>query len=346
MVRMTTPNDPHDDRPQHPENQPGNQAGDHSHPSYPSYPSTPHPEDGPGYGRDYGADYGAAQDHPGYQDYAGYQAYGVPGQYGQPGQQAQGDGRVRPMDAVGWAFRTVFRNWPIWIIGSLVLGVAVSVASLLIDAAFGGLSGDLSYQSGLGYQLSQVALMLAAAAVGIFVYHGALRQVDKEKIRLGDFTSNVNFGPAFGVSLVLQIVSGIAMTAFVAPLLLGGNDIANSQMATQDEALAFMAQVFAGLGVFLLVALLLAPLTMFMVWFAVDRRTGFTGAFGAGIRAGLRNYGALLLFSFVAGLVMVIISVVTFGLAVIVLAPAFVLTQALLYRQAAPGPLPVETHRR
>lgn len=338
---MTTPNDPHDDQPQRPENEPGNQPGDHSHPSYPSYPSTPHPEDGPGYGSPQGNQ--GYPGYPGYQgnpDYAGYQAYGQPGQ--QPGQQAQGDGRVRPMEAVGWAFRAVFRNWPIWIIGSLALGVAVFVVSLLIDAAFGGLSGDLSYQTGLGYQLSQVAMMLAATAVGVFIYHGALRQVDKVKVGLGDFTDNVNFGPAFGVALVIQLASAAAVAVFVTPLLMAGDDIANSQMATQDEALAFLSQVFAGLGIFMLVALLLSPLTMFMVWFAVDRRTGFAGAFGAGIRAGLRNYGPLLLFNFVAGLVILILAVVTFGLAVIVLAPAMVLAQAHMFRQAAPGPLPVE----
>ena len=305
---MSTPHDP-EDRPDQ---------------QYPAYPSTPHPEDAPGYGDTTSP----------YQGYAGYQE---PTSQGRP---TQGDGRVRPMEAVSWAFRTSFRNWPIWIIGGLLLMVVAVLASFLIEGAFGGFSGDLDYQSSPAYLVTQFLSMLVAQAVGIFIFHGALRQVDREKIGFRDFVDNVNFGPAFAVSLVLQIVAGILMAVFVTPLLLGGNEIANQQMATQDDQLALLGKVFAALMGVMLVALLVSPLTMFMVWFAVDRRASFAGAFGAGFRAGLRNYLPLLLFTFVAGVVTGILALVTFGLAFIVLAPVTVLVQALLFRQAAAGALP------
>lgn len=318
---MTTPNDPHDDRFDHPENRPDNQ-----YPSYPSYPSTPHPEDAPGYGE---------QPYQGYQDYAGYQESAPHG-----GGQSTGDGKVRPMEAVNWAFGQTFRNWKVWILGTLVLGVAVFALSIGVEVAFGGASADPAYQAGFGYQAAQVVMGLGLGVLSIFIYHGALRQVDKEKMGFGDFTGNVNFWPAFGVVVVIQVISGIVLSLVIGPILLGGNEIADTQMATQDEALASLARLFAGLMIVLLLSLLVAPLTMFMVWFAVDRRAGFGGAFGAGLRAGARNYLPLLLFSFVSGLAAMVLAIVTFGLAMIVIGPALLLAQAHLYRQAAQGPLP------
>lgn len=321
---MTTPNDPHDDRFDHPENRPDNQ-----YPSYPSYPSTPHPEDAPGYGEQ------PYQPYQGYQGYAGYRESAPHG-----GGQPTGDGKVRPMEAVSWAFGQTFRNWQVWILGALALGVAVFALSIGMDVAFGGPSADLAYQAGFGYQAAQAVMGLILGVLSIFIYHGALRQVDKEKMGFGDFTGNVNFWSAFGVFVVIQVISGIILSLVIGPILMGGNEIANMQMATQDEALATLSRLFAGLMIVLFLALLVAPLTMFMVWFAVDRRAGFGGAFGAGLRAGARNYLPLLLFTFVSGVAAMVLAMVTFGLAMIVIGPALLLAQAHLYRQAAQGPLP------
>lgn len=317
---MTSPHDPSDDQYRHPEDRP----------DFPSYPSTPHPQDNLG-----------QSPYP-YQGYAGYSAgYGADhgAGYGQP---QQGTGRVSPVEAVSWAFRTVFRNWQIWLLGALVAGVLTVALSLIIDLAFGGASGGLAYQDGLAYQGTRLLFMILAQALGIVIYAGALRQVDRAKITWGDFTRDINFGPAFGVAIVIQIASGLLLAAVLLFFFIGGNDIVVSQMASQDELLAALSSLFAALGIVLLLALLVAPLTMFMVWFALDRRTGFAGAFGAGFRAGARNYLPLLLFNLVAGLASTILAVMTFGVALIVLVPALLLAQAHMFRQAAEGPLPAQ----
>lgn len=77
-----------------------------------------------------------------------------------------------------------------------------------------------------------------------------------------------------------------------------------------------------------------------MVWFVIDRKATFSGGIVAGFRAGLRNYGRLLAFNLVAGVVVGFAAVLTLGLALIVLGPVLLLAQAMLYRQAAGGPLP------
>ncbi|MFC6145291.1 hypothetical protein [Corynebacterium nasicanis] len=307
---MTTPNEPHEE----PEN------------SYPAYPSTPHPEDAPTYGQ-----------QP-YQGYAGYSE-----QTPAATTTTTGTGKVRPMEAVSWAFGTTFRNWPVWILGTLALLVASVVVAMTVDFAFGGFSGDMSYQNGLGYQVSQVLLGLLFSALTVFIYHGALRQVDKAKIGYGDFGGNVNFWPTFGVFIVIQVITTVLFSAFALPIMLSSNDLANSQMATQDEMLAELSKLFGVFAVIMVVAVLVTPLTMFMVWFAADRRTGFAGAFGAGFRAGARNHLTLLLFNIVAGLAAMIVSLITLGLALIIIGPALLLAQAHMYRQAAQGALPAPT---
>ncbi|MDO5511300.1 hypothetical protein [Corynebacterium sp.] len=309
---MTNPHDP--------ENQSDN--------PYPSYPSTPHPEDSPGYG---------SQPYQGYQGYAGYS--GTPGAAGSQGQ-TTGDGKVRPMEAVGWGFRQTFRNWHVWIIGMLLLIVSAIAFSFITGAVFGTNAADPAAQLSPGYQVSQVVMWVIYGALSVFIYHATLRQVDKDKIGWGDFGGNVNFWPSFGVLVVLQVASGLVFSAVLIPLMMGGTEIADAQMASQDEALAVLAQLFAALGIVMVLALLISPLTMFMVWYAVDRRASFGGSFGAGFRAGARNYLTLLLFSLLAGLAALVLTLITFGLAMIIVAPALTLAQAYMFRQAAQGPLP------
>lgn len=323
---MSTPQNPFDDQSRDEQGHPENSG----RPQYPSYPSTPHPEDTPNFGAGYGA------------GYAGYgyeqSAYGQPGG-GQPGfGQPQGTGKVQPMEAVSWAFGAVFRNWLLWIVGAVAFFVVIMGVSFAIEAVSGT-------QPGLGYQIAQFALTLLIAAAGVLIYHGALRQVDKPKISLGDFTDNVNFGPAFGLTILLQVVVSIVFGIIAVPFFLAGNPIGEAQMASTDEAMAFLGTLFAALAVIMVLAVLLAPLTQFMVWYVIDRRATFGGAIVEGFRAGVRNYGRLLAFNLVAGIVVGLAAVITFGLALMVLGPVLVLAQAMLFRQAAAGPLPAPVQR-
>lgn len=329
---MSTPQNPFDDQsrdePGHPENS--------GRPQYPSYPSTPHPEDTPNFGAGYGTGTGYGAGYAGY----GYEqsAYGQPSG-GQPGfGQPQGTGKIQPMEAVSWAFGTVFRNWLLWIVGTVALVVVLVGVSVSIEAAFGT-------QVGLGYQIAQLGLTLLTAAVGVLIYHGALRQVDKPKVSLGDFTDNVNFGPALALSILLQLVVSIVFIIIAVPFFLAGNPIGETQMASTDEAMAFLGTLFAALALIMVLALLLAPLTTFMVWYLIDRRATFGGAIAEGFRAGVRNYGRLLAFNLVAGVVVGLSALITFGLALLVLLPVMVLAQAMMFRQAAAGPLPAPAQR-
>lgn len=338
---MTNPFDPPEDRDQHPENR-GDSGGDGfpSYPSYPSYPSTPHPEDAPGFSGSTGY-----TGHPGYVGY-GAADWGGGGQQG--GVRAQGTGRVDLMPAVRWAFSVTLRNWKIWMLGALVLVGLSIVGSLAGEMLFGTPAEQLptefnpGFESGFsgGALIYQLLLGLVSIVVMIHVYHGALRQVDKQEISLGDFTGGVNLGPALGLYLVIQFVTIVALTPVFVPLIIGGA-FAADELSTEDDIFGFLGVVMIMALVAGLVTLLVAPLTQLMIWYVVDRRTTFGGAVREGFRAGLRNYGRLLLFNLVSGILMFLGALFTFGLALVILAPAFLLAQAMIYRQAAGGALPV-----
>ncbi len=336
---MTSPNEPPEDRFRHPENSgDSGREADGGTPSYPSYPSTPHPEDAPGYAG-----------YSGHSGYAGYGAADWDGRGQQSGLRAQGTGQVDPMAAVRWAFSTVFRNWKIWILGTLALVVISSVVSVVGELLLGTTTGELPTEFSPGVAtgfnaggfLFQILFGLVTVVVTIFIYHGALHQVDKQKIGPGDFTGNVNLWPALGLYLLIQIVTVVALSALLLPMFfIGGSAFASGQGGSDEDFLAFFGVMMGLLLLTVFLSLLVAPLTQLMVWFLVDRRATFGGAVREGFRAGLSNYGRLLLFNLVAGLVMFVGAILTLGLALLILAPAYLLAQAMIYRQAAGGALP------
>ncbi|RNE49321.1 hypothetical protein [Corynebacterium alimapuense] len=307
-------------------------------PNYPAYPSTPHPEDS--------ASYGASESTP--SSYPGYQHYNVDGANWAAtsggyaaGQQPQGTGKVQIREALGWAFKTTFRNWALWIFGLLALMAAGIVVSVAFDLLTGAFTSGGSVETGWGYQLGQLLLTVIFAGVMIAVYHGALRQIDQAKVGLNDFVDRVNFWPSLGMSLLVQIVSGVVAVIFVLPLVIPmlGVDVLN---ITDAEAMDLLGQIFLALAVVLLISALISPLVTFIVWYLVDRKTGFWEAISQGVRNGLANYAKLLLFFVLAMIVSMIAMVMTFGLALIILMPVGILTQAMLYRQMSSGPLPAQ----
>lgn len=335
---MTTPPTNGDQPEENPDDQHGSGWSDNSapgpdgqpeYPSYPSYPATPHPEDNPTYGAGgYGAGgYGGAQGYQGYQENQGYGAEG----YG-AGAAPQGTGRVEPIAAISWAFRAVFANWPIWIIGTLVFFIVNVAVSLLADFLFGGAS--------LAGNLFQIVFSVVLIIVMVHIYTGVLREIDAPKIRVGDFLRDVNLWPSVGIYLIVQIVSGLLMALVAVPLVFvafsGG-----VEAQSNDEVLAMLSTPMLAVGVILLVSLLLAPFTSFLTWYVVDRREGIGGAISHGLRDALRNYGRLLLFFLLTGVLMLLGALITFGLALLVFTPVLLLAQAHLYRQMSGGRLPV-----
>ena len=78
-----------------------------------------------------------------------------------------------------------------------------------------------------------------------------------------------------------------------------------------------------------------------MPWYAADRREGVVGAVTNGFKDGARNYLRLLAYLVISGVLLTLAAMVTLGIALIILAPALILSFAHLYRQMSQGQYPV-----
>lgn len=323
----------------------GQQGSDY--PTFRPYPATPHPEDNTGFGAQGPGTGGAGYAGYGYgQQGAGNQGYGQPG-YGHQGQpgvggngqgHVTGNGKVDVMLAVRWAFKTLFSNALIWILGTFVLFVvSVLVFSLISVVAFSTAGPETL--AGMTAATSVFTLIVTAVTMvgAVFIYHGALHQVDKPKIGLGDFFRSLNFWQTIAVLLLVGaatwLISWLFGLVFPAPAL--------PTDPTAVDAGAGMAQL-AGVSLLgTLILLLIQPLHMYMVWYAVDGREGVIGAIVNGFKDGARNYLPLIAFLIVGTIAVLLAGIVTLGLALLILGPAWLLAQAHIYRQIAREPYPV-----
>ncbi|MFP7364674.1 hypothetical protein SFC07_02655 [Corynebacterium callunae] len=332
----------------------------------PKYEPTSHPEDAPGGLRPYGAAGSQAQDpYSGYSagqqgsygvnpypdPNAGYQAGAFQGagyradayQSGTAGQLPleTGTGHVDLMRAVKFGFRTVFANPAIWILGTIVLGIAYMLIS--------GLSGMIAFAidpegtaTAGNSMLSpanlavNVLMFIISSAVTISVLAGALVAVDGQKTALRDFFKPQNVSQTvlllfiIGVfSLVLSsISSGIATNAITVDEVAGTFSVDESSLGI--------------LAVGLLIIALLSPLYSFWTFYTADGKHTAASAVSQGIKDAARNYPKLLLFQILGGFVLVVFGLVTLLLGFIVLIPAYFLACAHLYRQMSGGAIPAE----
>lgn len=318
-------NDPEEPRDERDEN-----AEDKGFSDYPTYPSTPHPEDNPFYGQ-------PPAGYPGYEQYNIGNDTGADSTGGQP----TGTGKVNVMEAVSWAFGTTFRHWRIWIFGAILFMVALFALSFGLTFLTGGGAG--APNAGIGADIAQIAVALISLVLTVYIYHAALRQIDKSTIGMDDITRNVNLWPSLGTSLAVQVVTTLIIVLVTLPITLPILNVDMTTLSNDAVAMSFLGRALGMVALVGILGVLISPLTSFIVWYVVDRRAGFRGAISLGIRNGLANYGKLLLFFLISGVVLFISIMITLGLALIFLGPVLVLTTAMLYRQMSSGPLPVPT---
>lgn len=309
------------------------------YPQYPSYPSTPHPEDNAGgFGQ---SGYGGGPGYAGYgydQQGPGYGQQGRPGFGGGP-TQVVGNGKVDVLMAVRWAFRATFSNALVWILGTFLLFVVAvvgfTVLMFLTMDPMGGSTAGLSAATTVFTLIATVVTMVVA----VFIYNGALRQADQTRIGFGDFFRNLNFWPTLAVTVIVG-AAGWALNQLLL-LLFSSPTVVTDPTAMTELSSEAMMQVSGMSMIATLLLLLLQPLHSYMVWYAADRREGILGAIINGFKDGARNYFQLLAFLIVSSIAMLLAAVVTLGLAMVVLMPAWILIQAHLYRQMAREPHPV-----
>ncbi|WP_018295688.1 hypothetical protein [Corynebacterium lubricantis] len=279
-------------------------------------------------------------------DYYSYGGYGsADPQFGQGNQHMQPmvntNGKIDVFRSVSWAFPTMFSNAVVWILGALLTGVVIFILAVPMGMALAAGGGGQS-----SFFMDALAAIVGVF-LSLFLLRGAIWQVDKRKITYRDLITEVNMWPAFATSLLVSLAMLVVSGGLA--LLIGG-DQALALMGYSSTPITDPADISgrAILGVFLasIVAVLVRPLLAFPVHFIVERRATSIGqAFVLSYEAGKRNYLRLLGYNIVAGVLAMMIIVVTFGLAALIVLPALILIDAHMYRQAAGGPVPYDQSR-
>lgn len=325
-----------------PQNGPSNSAGNTG--GLPKYEPTSHPEDQAGFGQsgnygNYGGgDYGS-------QSYGGYDA-GQPGYAGASygnnfGQEGPGPGAgpaytgpVSAIEAIKWGFKAALGNALLWVLGAVVVSAIQFVAQIGISAGTQSADGA---ETSVMLDLFSFAVFILSFVISLVVYRLAYREIDKPSPTWGTLFQGVRWVPPLVVNIVLGILAVIALVIVIVVLfmvVLGGvegTDLQNPEQLSQSDVFALVGSIFGGLLVVMLIALFIQPFFTLMPWLAADT-SSIGEAFSQGLKLGKENYSHLLLFIVLSGL-LGFASLITLGLALIIIAPALQLATAHLCRQ-------------
>jgi hypothetical protein len=291
---------------------------------FPRYEPTDHPEDQPGYGSlpSYGGSHeSGSYESSGNQGYAGYQA--------QDNTVNSGGftGKPSAIDSISWAFRTVFKNWKLWILGSLLVGVIVIAFSGVSMAVAPAEGADAS---GAG-TFVQIASYVIITVVSLLAMRLALFQIDDPRTGWSYVGKDVRWWQPLVIMIIIGIITSLVMFIFVGGSIFLGPDAGAD--ASEEEALEAMAGFFGVMAVVSLIGLFIQPLYMLMQWFAADG-DGVGRAIKNGFKAGKGNYGQLLLLTVLNALIMIAGGILLL-VGLIVAVPVTLLATAYLFRQCA-----------
>jgi len=283
---------------------------------FPRYEPTNHPEDRPDYGQlpSYG---GSHEDNA--QGYASYHA-------GQP----QHTGKVSAIDAVSWAFRAVFSNWKLWILGTLlagILGVVFFAISGGVGAATASAEGDLSASS----TIMQIISWVIGIVLTLMLMRLALFQIDDSRTGWGYLFKNVRWWQPLVIMVVIGIVGGLISFVAVRGSAAGLAD--NAEQLSDEEAFAAVMGMLGVLAVISLISFFVQPLFSLMQWFAADGDS-VGDAVKKGFQAGKNNYGQMLLLA-ILNFFIIVAGFLLLGIGLIVAYPVTLLAQAHMFRQCA-----------
>lgn len=283
---------------------------------FPRYEPTNHPEDRPDYGQL--PSYGGAHEGNA-QGYAGYHAG-----------QTQHTGRGSAIDAVSWAFRAVFSNWKLWILGTLlagILGVVFFAISGGVGAATAGADGDLSVSS----TIMQFISWVIGIVLTLVLMRLALFQIDDSRTGWGYLFKNVRWWQPLVIMVVIGVVAGLISFVAVRGSAAGLAD--NAEQLSDEEAFTAVMGMLGVLAVISLISFFIQPFFSLMQWFAADGDS-VGDAVKKGFQAGKNNYGQLLLLS-ILNFFIIVAGLLLLGIGLIVAYPVTLLAQAHMFRQCA-----------
>ncbi len=234
--------------------------------------------------------------------------------------------------AFSWGFKATFRNWYIWILGTILL-IVVPVL-LIVAVQFlspGGLSANRQVAESNWYGTGSSLLW---ALLAPFLFTGLLYQVDRERMRIEGFWTNIRYLHVLATRILSGLFEGLVL------LVMAGIGFGIVGVQTQSPGVSLGGAL---IGAFLCLLLLLfaQPLYLFWPWVAADRTIGVWESLKVAFEAGKRNYWRIVGWEILLAFLLFFGCLLTFMIGAVILLPAYYLIRAHAYRQAVGGPIPV-----
>lgn len=234
------------------------------------------------------------------------------------------------MDTISYGFKKAFSNWKLWLVGSFLF--------LLSFFVLGGVAGFVSASNNgnedSSVMIVQVIVQVLAFFITPFIIGLALHEYSNQSTRLTDAKKMIDYVNCLKVNAVLYLISiavlgviaMIGSITFLAPVL------TDNTIDIENNATPLIGLMLLIIGL-MIVSFFIAPLFMFDAWLAADKSTSIKESIVQGFNIGKKHYTTIILWYLTFSILSFILTVITLGLASIVIIPAVYLSQAYLYKQ-------------
>ena len=255
--------------------------------------------------------------------------------------------RERGLDigqAISYGLRATFARPLLWLGGTACVGFAYAVKDLTTwflaqpEIAGSGLRALLWPLEVFLFPVDLVCFLLTPMVIFLLI-----KQVDGDKLTLREAVSGASWWRGLAVSCVLFVLAvlplGAAIDALVRAWSTEMGELLTGSVAREDLVNAiYLNSVLP--ATLVVVVLCLVSFLETAVYYAIEGRQGIVGAFRDGAMDVARNYGTYLLFVGTLAGVGLVVSLLTFGLGMLVVVPASCHAHVFAYRQISRAPYP------
>lgn len=233
------------------------------------------------------------------------------------------------LQAIKYGFKATFARPLLWLLGSFLF-LLVSSSNSIIQSIRGGF--DVGYVPGIGSAVFELIIILVVFFFYPIIFAALLVQIDGQEVSMDTIKARLNYPQTLLTSLLVSLV-------FIIPLGISFFFIVSSASFGYSMA-ASLGTIFLSLGVFLLFTLFIGVFVFLAVYLTVDGQAFGFDAIKKSCKTIAGVYFPWIGLVLLSGLLAASASLITCGLASIIMYPVCAHAIAHGYRQVANLPYP------
>lgn len=264
--------------------------------------------------------------------------YGYPDGMSQP-PLVQGNGRADIGAAVKYGFNTTFKELGTWLLFSVLyfmftLGVT-AIFSLVINFAVMSMDvGTEAVSAEIVSFLSNLVSGLCSVIGSVFLINAALQRVGGVMPTLESAFKNANIKTAILAGFMVSLMTFVIVLPSTISKINSSSEVPN--LADPAAVAAIDLTWLWFLGAELIVLVLLAPLLLYPIYYALDGNSSAVDSIRQAVKLGMKHYPALLLLMIVMTLI-VVAGLLVCCIGMVFSIPINVLVSTHVFRQITGG---------